>query len=133
MKKRYNLTIAQNHKDVTILGDSLKAKGFTFDEKHLWNQKENSFESTFDPQLRSSSHSTDSTVLEGNYIRVQNFRYWSDNQHKLLLEALEMANAMTSEYKFEYGDIEDSEMEWDGDRDYPASFTFYSHKNNKND
>ena len=128
MKNRHNLTIAQNHGDVTILGDSLKAKGFTFDEKHLWNQKENSFESTSDPQLRSSSYSTDDKVLEGNYIRVQNFRYWNDDQHKALLEALDMANTMTSEYKFEYGDIEDYEMEWDGDRSYPASFTFYSHK-----
>ncbi len=128
MKKRYNLTIEQNHGDVTILGDSLKAKGFTFDEKHLWNQKENSFESTSDPQLRSSSHSTDAKVLEGNYIRINNLKYWGDSDHKNLLEALKMANTMTSDYKFEYGDIEDYEMEWDGDRSYPASFTFYSHK-----
>ena len=126
MKKRYNLTIAENHKDVEILGNSLKSMGFEFDTQYSWENGE--IIRSEKPTLRSSSYSTGVKVLEGNYIRINSLRYWSDNQHKLLLEAFDMANTMTSEYKFEYGDIEDYEMEFDGDRSYPASFTFYSHK-----
>ena len=126
MKTRYNLTIEQNHEDVEILGNSLKSMGFKFDTQYTWKNDEIVYSKK--PTLRSSSYSTDTKVLEGNYIRINNLKSWGDSDHKNLLEALKMANTMTSEYKFEYGDIEDYEMEWDGDRSYPASFTFYSHK-----
>ncbi len=126
MKIRHNLTIAENHGDVEILGDSLKSMGFKFDTQYTWKNGEIVYSKK--PTLRSSSYSTDTKVLEGNYIRINNLKSWGDSDHKNLLEALKMANTMTSDYKFEYGDIEDYEMEWDGDRSYPASFTFYSHK-----
>ena len=126
MKTRYNLTIAENHGDVEILGNSLKSMGFEFDTQYSWENGE--IIRSEKPTLRSSSHSTDAKVLEGNYIRINSLRYWEESDHKSLLEAIKLANTMTLEYKFEYGDIEDYEMEFDGDRSWPASFTFYSHK-----
>tara|TARA_B100001093_G_scaffold471549_2_gene493916 strand:- start:5422 stop:5823 length:402 start_codon:yes stop_codon:yes gene_type:complete len=132
MKNRHNLTIDQENKDLTILGDSLKAKGFKFKNKSKWinstPETKGHFLETENPEIRSSAHSTKTQVLEGNYIRISNVNHWSETNHKNLLEALKLANTMTSDYNFEYGDITDYEVEWDGDRDWPASFTFYSHK-----
>ena len=126
MKIIHNLTIAENHKDVEILGNSLKSMGFKFDTQ--WYIKNNEIIRSEKPTLRGSSYSTDTAVLEGNYIRIISVDSWSDTEHKKLLEAIELANTTTSEYKFEYGDISDYEVEWDNDRAWPASFTFYSHK-----
>ena len=100
--------------------------GFKFDTQ--WYIKNNEIIRSEKPTLRSSSYSTDTAVLEGNYIRIINVDGWSGTEHKKLLEAIELANTTTSEYKFEYGDISDYEVEWDNDRSWPASFTFYSHK-----
>ena len=126
MKTIHDLTIAENHKDVEILGNSLKSMGFKFDTQRYI--KNNEIIRSEKPTLRSSSYSTDTAVLEGNYIRIISVDSWSDTEHKKLLEAIELANTTTSEYKFEYGDISDYEVEWDNDRSWPASFTFYSHK-----
>jgi len=126
MKKIFNLTIDEKHSDVEILGSSLKSMGFKFDTQ--WYIKNNEIIRSEKPTLRGSSYSTDTAVLEGNYIRIISVDSWSDTEHKKLLEAIELANTTTSEYKFEYGDISDYEVEWDNDRSWPASFTFYSHK-----
>lgn len=126
MKTIHNLTIDEKHPDVEILGNSLKSMGFEFDTRYNWKNGE--IIESENPILRGSSHSTDTTVLEGNYIRIDNLKYWEDSDHEKLLEAIELANTTTSEYKFEYGDISDYEVEWDNDRAWPASFTFYSHK-----
>ena len=126
MKTIHNLTIAESHGDVEILGNSLKSMGFEYDTRMERINGELTFSEK--PAVRGSSHSTDTTVLEGNYIRINNLKYWEDSDHKSLLEAIKLANTMTSEYKFEYGDICDYEVEWDDDRAWPASFTFYSHK-----
>ena len=126
MKKIFDLTIDEKHSDVENLGSSLKSMGFKFDTQ--WYIKNNEIIRSEKPTLRSSSYSTDTAVLEGNYIRIINVDGWSDTEHKKLLEAIELANTTTSEYKFEYGDISDYEVEWDNDRSWPASFTFYSHK-----
>ena len=126
MKKIFDLTIDEKHSDVEILGSSLKSMGFKFDTQ--WYIKNNEIVRSEKPTLRGSSHSTDTAILEGNYIRIISVDSWSDTEHKKLLEAIELANTTTSEYKFEYGDISDYEVEWDNDRSWPASFTFYSHK-----
>ncbi len=126
MKTRYNLTINEKHLDVEILGNSLKSMGFGFDTQYSWENGK--IIRSEKPTLRSSSRSTDATILEGNYIRINSLRDWYDSDHKKLLEAIDLSNTMTSEYKFELGDVTDYEMEWDGDRSWPASFTFYSHK-----
>lgn len=126
MKKIFDLTIDEKHSDVEILGSSLKSMGFKFDTQ--WYIKNNEIIRSEKPTLRSSSYSTDTSILEGNYIRIISVDSWSDTEHKKLLEAIELANTTTSEYKFEYGDISDYEVEWDNDRSWPASFTFYSHK-----
>ena len=126
MKTIHNLTIAESHGDVEILGNSLKSMGFEYDTRMERINGELTFSEK--PAVRGSSHSTDTTVLEGNYIRINNLKYWEDSDHKSLLEAIKLANTMTSEYKFEYGDICDYEVEWDDDSAWPASFTFYSHK-----
>ena len=126
MKKIFDLTIDQENKDLKILGDSLNVKGFRFDTQ--WSFKNGEKIESENPEIRSSSYSNDEKRLEGNYIRITNLRYWSNYDHKILLEAIELANKSTKEYTFEYGDTSDYEMEYGGDRDYPASFTFYSHK-----
>lgn len=126
MKKIFDLTIDEEHSDVEILGSSLKSMGFKFDTQ--WYIKNNEIVRSEKPTLRSSSHSTDTAILEGNYIRIISVDSWSDTGHKKLLEAIEIANKSTKEYTFEYGDASDYEMEYGGDRDWPASFTFYSHK-----
>ena len=126
MKTRYNLTIEEKHSDIEILGNSLRSKGFEFDTQYSWENGE--IITSKNPTVRSSSYSTDTKVLEGNYIRINNLRYWEDSDYKSLLEAIELANTMTSEYNFEYGDITDYEVDIDNDRSWPASFTFYSHK-----
>ena len=132
MKKRFNLTIDQENRDLKILGDSLEAKGFRFRNNSKWinstPETKGHYLETENPEIRSSAHSTEAHVLEGNYIRITNLRYWSNYDHKILLEAIKLANTSTSDYNFEYGDITDYEMEFDGDRSWPASFTFYSHK-----
>ena len=126
MKNRHNLTIAENHIDVEILGNSLKSMGFEYDTR--WERINGELTVSEKPAVRSSSHSIGNTVLEGNYIRINSLKYWGDSDHKNLLKALDMANTMASEHIFEYGDICDYEAEWDNDRSWPASFTFYSHK-----
>ena len=126
MKKIFDLTIDEKHSDVEILGSSLKSMGFKFDTQGYI--KNNEIVRSEKPTLRGSSHSTDTAILEGNYIRIISVDSWSDTGHKKLLEAIEIANKSTKEYTFEYGDTSDYEMEYGGDRDWPASFTFYSHK-----
>ena len=126
MKKIFDLTIDEEHSDVEILGSSLKSMGFKFDTQ--WYIKNNEIVRSEKPTLRGSSHSTDTAILEGNYIRIISVDSWSDTGYKKLLEAIELANKSTKEYTFEYGDTSDYEMEYGGDRDWPASFTFYSHK-----
>ena len=126
MKKIFNLTIDRENKDLKILGNSLNAKGFSFDTQ--WYIKNGEVIESENPEIRGSSHCTDTSILEGNYIRINGLKVWEDSNHKNLLEAIELANKSTKEYRFEFGDIADYEMEYGGDRDYPASFTFYSHK-----
>ena len=70
MKKRFNLTIAENHGDVEVLGNSLKSMGFEYDTRYNWKNGE--IIESENPAVRGSSHSTDTTVLEGNYIRINN-------------------------------------------------------------
>jgi len=126
MKKIIDLTIAENHGDVEILGNSLKSMGFKYDTQ--WERINGELTVSEKPEIRSSSYSDDEKTLEGNYIRINGLKVWEDSNHKNLLEAIELANKSTKEYRFEFGDITDYEMEYGGDRDYPASFTFYSHK-----
>lgn len=126
MKKIFNLTIDRENKDLKVLGDSLNAKGFSFDTQ--WSFKNGKAIESETPEIRSSSYSNGEKRLEGNYIRIGNINCWSDAERENLLEAIELANKSTKEYTFEYGDTSDYEMEYDGDRDWPASFTFYSHK-----
>ena len=111
MKNRHNLTIDEKHSDVEILGNSLRSMGFEF-ETQFWAENGELIR-TENPALRGSSHSIGTTVLEGNYVRVNSLKYWGDSDHKNLLKALHMANTMASEHLFEYGDITDYEVEWD--------------------
>ena len=128
MKKQI-LTIEENHKDVKVLGECLYSKGFRYDTQ--WRFKNGEIIKSENPEIRSSSSSNGKISREGNYIRITNLKYWSNYDRKILLEALALANQSTKEYTFQFGNIDNYEMEYGGDRDYPASFTFYSHKKKK--
>ena len=132
MRKIVNLTIDQENKDLKILGDSLEAKGFRFRNNSKWinstPETKGHYLETENPEIRSASHSTDDHVLEGNYIRISNVDQWSFADRENLLKAIHDTNIETNEYDFVLGDLTDYEMEFDGDRSWPASFTFYSHK-----
>jgi hypothetical protein len=91
------------------------------------NQKEREiFESIFDiNEVRSSfSSSFDGSSIESNYIRMYGFRYWDNIEIDNLKEKVDRFNSLVKSVKMEVTGYEDYEIEYDGDRSYPASFTF---------
>ena len=58
---------------------------------------------------------------KGYYIRVGSIDSWKDEEIEDVKKAIELANNQTDKYNFEYNSVSDYEMEYDGDRSYPAS------------
>tara|TARA_Y100000385_G_scaffold288632_1_gene355736 strand:+ start:10904 stop:11284 length:381 start_codon:yes stop_codon:yes gene_type:complete len=124
--KTQNLTIEQNHKDIKILAEKLKENSFKYDPKCKFQDGE--YIATDMPQLRHSMTFEDGITKEGNYIRIAGCFYWDKKEIAALEKAIHDTNIETNEYDFVLGDASDWELEWDGDRSWPAAFTFYSHK-----
>ena len=121
-----NLTIEQNHKDIKILAEKLKENSLLYDKQ--WKMQSGEYTETDLPQLRGSMSSANGITKEGNYIRIAGRFYWDQKEISALEKAIHDTNINTDEYDFVLGDTSDWELEWGGDRSWPASFTFYSHK-----
>ena len=63
---------------------------------------------------------------DGFYIKIKNIRNWEDKEIKDVKRAFELANDQTDKYDFEYYNVSDYEMEFDGDRSYDASISFFA-------
>ena len=126
----YNLTIPQDHKDLEILGEELTKRKLRFRTRSkLINGKYKDFPV---PQLRGSYSGGEDE--HGNYISREghyiNFGYilrWNENEIRDLQQAIYAANERTETYIFEFDSTSDYEVEYDGDRSWDASFTFYAH------
>ena len=80
-----------------------------------------------DSALRSTIKSG---VIEGYYLRVSFLRYWGPNSIEGLKNSFAKTNEAAQEYAFELTNVDDYEMEYDGDRYWNASFSFVVHKKN---
>ena len=58
---------------------------------------------------------------EGYYLKVGSIDYWKDEEIEDVKRAIELANNQTDKYDFKYNSVNDYEMEFGGDRSYPAS------------
>lgn len=103
-----NYTIPSSHPDLAILCE------FTETEK----QNVGNSTTSCNPNTEDS--------YECNYMRTYNLRYWEQESTMQLADAIKKANQKTTEYQFELVDV--TNFESDDDRQWPASFTFKSHK-----
>jgi hypothetical protein len=79
------------------------------------------FKSIFDyDEVRSSS----SPSIERHYIRVYGFRYWDEESINEYDSKVEQLNSILENHYIKIDEYDNYEMEYDGDRSYPASFTF---------
>jgi len=130
MKNRtnYNLTITQDHKDLEILGEELTKRRLRFRTcSKLINGKYRDFPV---PQLRGSyagERDKDGNYIarEGHYINFNYILSWGENEIGYLQQAIYAANERTKTYIFELHST--SDIEYDDDRIWDASFTFYTH------
>jgi hypothetical protein len=76
----------------------------------------------FDDMFRGGSYNG----REGYYLRTFGLQDWSADAIQKVKNAFEKANTQTKKYNFEFYDTDDYEMEFGGDRDYPASISFFS-------
>jgi hypothetical protein len=130
----YDLTIDQNHEDLKVLAKELDSIGVIYNEPYIEKGI---------PELRGSgvafnggasgwrngnltAHSKD-----GNYINVLQVSGWSDEDKRDIKDALTLASEKATEYEFHF--YETSDMEWDEDRIWDASFTFFSYKKGEKD
>jgi hypothetical protein len=127
MAKVLDYTIERKHSDIKVLAKSLTKHDIKFEDNYDWINGELVY-SGF-PSLRGSSSHKDGITREGNYIRVRHLKYWDNNSINVLKRAINDANTFTDEYTFEFGGIDDYEVDIDDDRSWDASFTIYSHKN----
>lgn len=90
------------------------------------------FKSIFDySELRSAWLGTANESIEAHYIRVYGFRYWDPfTIEEYSNKALDF-NSKAENSIIEITDYSDYEVEWDGDRSYPASFQLMIKPNNK--
>ena len=76
----------------------------------------------FDDMFRGGSYNG----REGYYLRTFGLQDWSADAIQKVKNAFDKANTQTKKYNFEFYDTTDYEMEFGGDRDYPASISFFS-------
>ena len=125
---KYNFTIPQDHKDLEILGEELTNRRLRFrTHAKLINGKFKDFPI---PQLRGSTsggkdEDGNTVTTEGHYINFPYILGWNDNERRDLKEAIDATNQRTETYTFEFHDT--SDIEYDDDRSWDASFTFYAH------
>ncbi len=62
--------------------------------------------------------------IECNYLRVYGFRYWDSDESNRFIEMKTRFNRSVQGVRMEIIHHSDYEVEFDGDRSYPASFTF---------
>jgi hypothetical protein len=116
MKERINYRIpAENHKDVLRLTQRLHEEDWI----------------RYEPIFRSSFHVEVEYSLDMNYIRTDRVRQWQQTDIDSLLDLIQEINQTTDEYDFHIKSFDDYEVEWDGDRSYPASFTLLTAKKNQ--
>lgn len=80
--------------------------------------------------LRGASSYGHQNAYEGYYLRTIHQRYWTSEDIDDLKAAFAKTNAESKEYEFVFQDTTDYELEYDGDRDWPASFSFIARKKN---
>jgi hypothetical protein len=79
------------------------------------------FKSVFNyDEVRSSMTSS----IERHYIRVYEFRYWDEESINEYDTKVQKLNSLLENHYMEINEYDDYEMAYDGDRSYPASFTF---------
>lgn len=62
--------------------------------------------------------------IECNYLRTPEFRYWNSHERLKIEEKKNQFNSRVIGIKMQITHWEDYEVDYDGDRSYPASFTF---------
>lgn len=83
------------------------------------------FKSLFNfSEVRPSSSSWNNQVIHSHYCRVYEFRYWNIEEVDKLQQKVDQFNSKCKSAIMKITDYTDWEMEYDGDRSYPASFTF---------
>ena len=109
--------------DLKILAEELSKQGIRFEKDSYWNGK--GFIDTEFPTIREASvASKEGPSKEGNYIRLPFTHQWNDNDITKLKTALYNASNRSKKTYFELHGVTD--QEWDDDRTWDASFTFFS-------
>jgi hypothetical protein len=133
MKKfiKHILTIPQDHKDLEILGEELTNRRLRFrtHSKYI----DGKFKDFPIPQLRGScsggkDEEGNQVSKEGHYINFGYVLRWNENEIRDIKEAIEATNQRTETYTFKFDSTSDYELEYDGDRSWDASFTFFAHQ-----
>ncbi len=76
----------------------------------------------YDEVRSASSAKSDGTVIESNYIRVYEFRYWDTDEVNTYNNKIKQFNDKAESCTLEITNYDDYEVEWDNDRSWPASF-----------
>ena len=120
LNERVHVSVPNDHPDFQIMKDVLKEYGIEIESP--FNYREDLPQRIVN--LRSfSSVNLEKEVTEGNYIRVNNLRYWSEDMISKLIQAFGDINDQTEDYLFIYFGVDDYELE-PGERSWPASFKF---------
>jgi hypothetical protein len=79
------------------------------------------FKSLFNyDEVRSSM----SPSIDRHYIRVYGFRYWDQDSISEYESKVQKLNSELENHYMKINEYDDYEVEYDGDRSYPASFSF---------
>ena len=120
---REDYTISQDHPDLKVLAEELTKQGLSFEKDSYWDGK--GFIDTEFPTIRGASVSSkEGPSKEGNYIRLPYTYNWNDNDVAKVKTALYNASNRSEKTYFELHSVTD--QEWDDDRTWDASFTFFS-------
>ena len=134
MKKKENIwsqdyRIDQKDPDLKVLAEELTKQGLRFKKESYYESGKGFVETEF-PDLYGASVSNTERYgegsREGNYIKFPFTYGWNDNDIVKLEKALLNASNKSERYVFELHDT--SDQEFDDDRSWDASFTFFSAK-----
>jgi len=121
--------IDQKDIDLKVLADELTKQGIRFQPEEYYEEGKG-FIKTEIPQLREACVSNKEKYgegsREGNYIKTPFTYGWTNDDVVKLEKALLDASNKSERYVFELHDV--SDQEWDDDRTWDASFTFFSTK-----
>ena len=109
--------------DLKVLAEELAKQGLRFEKDSYWDGK--GFIDTEFPTIREASiGSKEGPSKEGNYIRLPFTYGWMPSDIAKLKTALYDASNRSEKTYFELHNV--SDQEWDDDRTWDASFTFFS-------